>query len=167
MALQTRTPKPGASAKLKDGVRNPCSRKSIPCSRSNRAQKFPARPLREFLRKATTSQPVGTAIFGRIASESKKFPVLSLLSREFLTCRPVSQDCVRHQEVHASWHDFLGHRIARHSRGLRRQQSVCGVHSAVLRGNSRRVRSKVSGRKIPFPELLLATCPPRSISNGP
>ena len=30
-----------------------------------------------------------------------------------------------HQEVRAFWHDFLRHRIARHSRGLRRQQSVC------------------------------------------
>ncbi len=30
-----------------------------------------------------------------------------------------------HQEVRASWHDFLRHRIARHSRGLRRHQSVC------------------------------------------
>ena len=37
----------------------------------------------------------------------------------------VSQDCVHHQPVRASRHDFLDRRIARHSCGLREQQSLC------------------------------------------
>ena len=57
----------------------------------------------------------------------------------------------------ASWHDFLRHRIARHSRGLGRQQSVCWVFSTVSAAHWRRVQSKVSGRKFPFPELLFTT----------
>jgi hypothetical protein len=35
--------------------------------------------------------------------------------------RPVWRDCVHHQEVRASRHDFLRHRIARHFRSLPRQ----------------------------------------------
>jgi len=42
------------------------------------------------------------------------FPCLQGMRR-----RPVWQDCVRHQAVRASRHDFLGHRIARHFHGLR------------------------------------------------
>ena len=38
--------------------------------------------------------------------------------------RPVSQDCAHHQEVRANWGDFLVRRLARHSRDLRRRQSV-------------------------------------------
>ena len=37
----------------------------------------------------------------------------------------VSQDCVHHQPVRASRHDFLDRKIARHSCGLREQQSLC------------------------------------------
>ena len=45
--------------------------------------------------------------------------------------RPVSRDCVRHQEVRANRRDFLIRRIVRHFRDLRRQQSVCQVYSTV------------------------------------
>jgi len=40
-------------------------------------------------------------------------------------CGPRFDPTTLHQEVGASRHDFLDHRIARHARGLRRQQSVC------------------------------------------
>jgi hypothetical protein len=62
-----------------------------------------------------------------------------------------------HQEVRANRRDFLVRRIARHSRDLRRHQSVCQVYSTVCAAHWRCVRSKVSGRKIPFPGLLFAT----------
>ena len=62
-----------------------------------------------------------------------------------------------HHEVRAFWHDFLRHRIPGHSRGLRRQQSVCQAYSTVSAAHWRRAWSKVSGRKIPFPRLLFAT----------
>ena len=71
-----------------------------------------------------------------------------------------------HQVVLANRRDFLRHRIARHSRGLRQRQSVCWVVSTVSAAHWRRVRPKVSGRKFPFPRLLFATCPPRPTSNG-
>ena len=64
---------------------------------------------------------------------------------------------VRGSNVRANRRDFLRHRIARHFRHLRRQQSVCQVYSTVSAAHWRRVRSKVSGRKFPFPELLTAT----------
>jgi hypothetical protein len=50
---------------------------------------------------------------------------------------------------------------------LPRQGPVSVGGSAILRGNSWRVSPKVSGRKVPFPRLQLATCPPCPISNGP
>jgi hypothetical protein len=71
-----------------------------------------------------------------------------------------------HQVVRAKRRDFLRHRIARHFRSLPRQGSVSVGGPAILRANSRGVSPKVSGRKIPFPRLLFATCPPRPISNA-
>jgi hypothetical protein len=71
--------------------------------------------------------------------------------------RRVRRDCVRHHEVRANQSDFLRHRIARHSRGLRPRRSVCCVFSAVSAPHWRRERSKVSGGKFPFPELVFAT----------
>jgi hypothetical protein len=71
-----------------------------------------------------------------------------------------------HQVVRAKRRDFLCHRISRHSRGLRRRQSVCWVFSTVSVAHGRRLRPKVSGRKSPFPRLPFATCPPCPISNG-
>ena len=68
--------------------------------------------------------------------------------------------------VSTSSHDFLRHRIARHSSGLQRQQSVCLVFSTLSAAHWRRAQSKVSGPKFPFPRLLFAGCPPRRISNG-
>jgi hypothetical protein len=63
-----------------------------------------------------------------------------------------------HQVVCASWHDFLRHRIARRSRGLRRRQLVCGVFSTVSAAG---VRTEVSGPKAPrdpVPVSLAAWC---------
>jgi hypothetical protein len=71
-----------------------------------------------------------------------------------------------HQVVRANRRHFLRHRIARHFRSLPRQGSVSVGGPAILRGNSRRVLPKVSGRKFPFPRLLFAACPARPTSNG-
>jgi hypothetical protein len=68
--------------------------------------------------------------------------------------------------VRTNRRDFLVRRIARHFRGLWLQSSVCHVHSTVSSAHWRRVGSRVSGRKFPFPRLLFATCPPRPTSNG-
>jgi hypothetical protein len=105
-------------------------------------------------------QPCFLASF---AINSLLFPTYHEIRRR----RPVWGDGVHHQEVRANRRDFLRHRIARHSRGLRRRQSVCWVVSTVSAAQWRPVRSKVSGRKFPFPRLLFATCPSRPISNGP
>ena len=77
------------------------------------------------------------------------------------------RSCNAHQEVCANPRDFLVRRIARHSRDLRRHQSVNQVYSTVCAARRRSVRSKVSGNKIPFPGVAVCnvTIPP--ISNGP
>jgi hypothetical protein len=111
--------------------------------------------------------------FRRLQLESRCFvrvsrgsPIFELLKNQKISCdfpdkqgirlrRPVWRDRVHHQEVRAKGRDFLVLRIARHFRGLWRQSSVCQAYSTVSAAHWRRVGSKVSGRKSPFPRLLL------------
>jgi hypothetical protein len=51
--------------------------------------------------------------------------------------------------------DFLDHRIARYSRGLREQGAVCDGHLAGLSASRAWTRRRVSGRKILFPQSAL------------
>ena len=61
--------------------------------------------------------------------------------------------------VSTSSHDFLRHRIARHSSGLQRQQSVCLVFSTLSAAHWRRAQSKVSGPEIPVSKVAVCRVP--------
>jgi hypothetical protein len=60
--------------------------------------------------RGAVSTPIDSQVRGCLYGGGQRFKSLQL-----------------HQVVCTSWHDFLRHRIVRHSRGLRRQQSVCWV----------------------------------------
>jgi hypothetical protein len=64
-----------------------------------------------------------------------------------------------HQEVRANRRDFPIPQIGTTVPWLARQSSVCQVCSTVSVAHRRRVGSKVSGRKIPFPRLLCHLLP--------
>ena len=69
--------------------------------------------------------------------------------------RPVWKDCVRHQVVRASGGGFPDGRVARHSRGLRREGGVCGDGAATFCTFRGLIRPPVSAAKIPFPGAMV------------
>jgi hypothetical protein len=79
-------------------------------------QEFPILIQREVLELRPQKRHDLSYATTRKGRERGKFPTLFPVNGDLPARRPVRQDCVRHQEVRASWDDFLRHRIAQHAR---------------------------------------------------
>ena len=65
------------------------------------------------------------------------------------------RDCLHHQVVRASRHDFFRHRIARHSRGLRRHQLPRALAAAFI-DNALRASEGIAGLSAAMRGLIAA-----------
>ena len=73
----------------------------------------------------------------RKGRERGKFPILFPVNGNLPPRRPVSQDCVHHQEVAANRPGFPARTIPRLLSALARKLMVCGVYSAGTTGLGR------------------------------